>query len=449
MTCVIPSSQSSTGDAKLYVGTTVRAEDDEVLDRLVLHLDRPEHEVVPRRHALVGHAEADSAVVHVRSAFLDEPLRLRLAALELVELERHFAVPLEPQPAQRLLDLLGGLGHLAPGVGVLDPQQELAALVAREEPVEERRADVPTCRNPVGLGAMRTRTGRHGSRLCGRVLIGGHCGGGIKGSIDRALEIGADAFQFFAQANRAWHFPDHDPALLEAFREKREATGIGAAFIHALYLLNLASENPDFYEKSTTALRRTAETATAIGAEGVCFHTGSHLGGGLEASLDRIAAALEPALAACSDQTWLLIENTAGSGGTIGRSVDELATIVDRMDKHPQLGLCLDSCHLYGSGYDITDRDELDRLLEEVDEKIGLDRLRLLHINDSKAPLGSNRDRHDGVLAGLMGERLGVFIGHPSLQGLPAVIETGAASRGPEAADITALRELHARWTTS
>ena len=142
-----------------------------------------------------------------------------------------------------------------------------------------------------------------------------------------------------------------------------------------------------------------------------------------------------------------MIENTAGSGGTIGRSVDELATIVDRMDKHPRLGLCLDSCHLYGSGYDITDRDELDRLLEEVDEKIGLDRLRLLHINDSKAPLGSNRDRHDGVLAGLMGERLGVFIGHPSLQGLPAVIETGAASRGPEAADITALRELHARWT--
>ena len=279
------------------------------------------------------------------------------------------------------------------------------------------------------------------------MLIGGHCGGGIKGSIDRALEIGADALQLFAQPNRAWRFPDHDPALLEAFREKREATGIGAAFIHALYLLNLAGENPDFYEKSTTALRRTAETATAIGAEGVCFHTGSHLGGGLEASLDRIAAALEPALAACSDQTWLLIENTAGSGGTIGRSVDELATIVDRMDKHPRLGLCLDSCHLYGSGYDITDRDELDRLLEEVDEKIGLDRLRLLHINDSKAPLGSNRDRHDGVLAGLMGERLGVFIGHPSLQGLPAVIETGAASRGPEAADITALRELHARWT--
>ena len=165
-----------------------------------------------------------------------------------------------------------------------------------------------------------------------------------------------------------------------------------------------------------------------MGADGVCFHTGSHMGAGLEGSLDRIAAALEPALDACSGDTWLLIENTAGSGGTIGRSVDELATIVDRLGRHSHLGLCLDSCHLYASGYDITDRDELDRLLEDVDAKIGLDRLRLLHINDSKAPLGSNRDRHDGVLAGLMGERLGVFVSHPQLQGVPAVIRPAPSS---------------------
>ena len=279
------------------------------------------------------------------------------------------------------------------------------------------------------------------------MLFGGHCGGGIKSSIDRAVEIGADAVQLFAQSPRAWRYPDHDPADLEAFRLRREEAGLEGAFIHALYLLNLASEKADFYEKSTTTLRQTAETASAIAADGVCFHTGSHLGGGLDGSLDRVAAALEPALEACSGPTWLLIENTAGSGGTIGRSVDELATIVDRLSRHPRLGLCLDSCHLYASGYDVTDRDELDRLVEEIDSKIGLDRLRLLHINDSKAPLGSNRDRHDGVLAGLMGEQLGVFVGHSALQGLPAVIETGAASRGPDASDITALRELHARWT--
>jgi deoxyribonuclease-4 len=279
------------------------------------------------------------------------------------------------------------------------------------------------------------------------VLFGGHCGGGIKGSIERAVEIGADAVQLFAQSPRAWRYPEHDAADLAAFRKRREEAGLGGAFIHALYLLNLASENPDFYDKSTTTLRLTVETASAIAADGVCFHTGSHLGGGLEESLERVAAALEPALEACAGPTWLLIENTAGAGGTIGRSVDELATIVDRLDRHPRLGLCLDSCHLYASGYDVTDRGELDRLLEDVDAKIGLDRLRLLHINDSKAPLGSNRDRHDGVLAGLMGEQLGVFVAHPQLEGLPAVIETGAASRGPDASDITALRELYARWT--
>jgi deoxyribonuclease-4 len=278
------------------------------------------------------------------------------------------------------------------------------------------------------------------------VLFGGHCGGGIKRSIDRAVEIDADALQLFAQSPRAWRFPEHDPADLEGFRVRREEAGLGAVFIHALYLLNLASENPDFYEKSTTTLRLTAETGSAIAADGVCFHPGSHLGGGLEGSLERIATALEPALEACSGPTWLLIENTAGAGGTIGRSVDELATIVDRLGRHPHLGLCLDSCHLYASGYDVTDRDELDRLLEDVDAKIGLDRLRLLHINDSKAPLGSNRDRHDGVLAGLMGEQLGVFVGHPDLKDLPAVIETGAGGHAPEASDVTALRELHARW---
>ena len=278
------------------------------------------------------------------------------------------------------------------------------------------------------------------------MLFGAHCGGGIKSSLDRAVEIGADALQLFVQSPRAWRFPDHDPAALAAFRARQAETGIEAAFVHALYLVNLASENPDFYEKSASTLRSTAETASAIGADGVCFHTGSHLGTGLEGVLDRIAAALEPALDACSGVTWLLIENTAGAGGTIGRSVDELATIIDRLGRHPRLGLCLDSCHLYASGYDVTDRDELDRLLTDVDARMGLDRLRCLHVNDSKAPLGSNRDRHDGVLAGLMGERLGVFLGHPQLQGLPAVIETGVSGRGPDASDVTALRELHARW---
>jgi deoxyribonuclease-4 len=156
--------------------------------------------------------------------------------------------------------------------------------------------------------------------------------------------------------------------------------------------------------------------------------------------------ALEQVLELCSDDTWLLMENSAGAGGTIGRSVDELAAIYHRLDGHPRLGICLDSCHLYVSGIDVTSRPELDALLDEVDSTIGLDRLRALHVNDSAMPLGSNRDRHANIGEGLLGEQLGVFLGHPKLQGLPAVLETaGPEKKGPDADEIRRAKEIRAR----
>src|SRR5438105_3289230 len=143
------------------------------------------------------------------------------------------------------------------------------------------------------------------------------------------------------------------------------------------------------------------------------------------------------------------MENSAGAGGTIGRSIEELAALYEALDRHERLGICLDSCHLFVSGYDVTDRAELDRVLKEVDSSIGLDRLRALHVNDSKAPLGSNRDRHENVLDGLLGERLGVFLGHPKLQRLPAVLEVpGKDGHGPDADEVRKLKELHGRATS-
>jgi deoxyribonuclease-4 len=279
------------------------------------------------------------------------------------------------------------------------------------------------------------------------MLFGAHCSGGVKKAIDRATEIRADALQLFVQSPRAWRFPDHDPADLAAFCARREEAGLGAVLVHSLYLVNLASPNDDFYGKSVETMRRTVETACAIRAEGVVVHVGSHQGAGFEAAMERVAPALEQVLELCSDTTWLLMENTAGAGGTIGRSVDELEAIFERLGRHPRLGICLDSCHLYASGTDVTDRAELDRLLEEVDATFGLDRVRALHVNDSKAPLGSNRDRHDNILDGLMGEKLGVFLGHPAFQGLPAVLEVpGADGHGPNAEEVAKLRGLHARW---
>jgi deoxyribonuclease-4 len=279
------------------------------------------------------------------------------------------------------------------------------------------------------------------------VVLGAHCSGGVKAALDRCVQIGADAVQLFVQSPRTWRFPEHDPAVLKSFRMRRAELGIGGVLVHALYLVNLASPNDDFYGKSVATMRSTMNAACAIGADAVVFHVGSHQDAGFEEALERVVPALAQVLERCSDATWLLLENSAGAGGTIGRSVDELAVICDRLDKHPRLGICLDSCHLWVSGYDVTDRATLNGLLAEVDSRIGLDRLRALHVNDAQAPLGSNRDRHANMLEGLLGEKLGVFLGHPQLQGLPAVLEVpGKDGHGPDANEVRKLKELHSRW---
>jgi deoxyribonuclease IV len=278
------------------------------------------------------------------------------------------------------------------------------------------------------------------------VLLGTHCSGGIKKALERADELGADSLQLFVQSPRAWRFPDHDPADLAAFRERRQELGMGAVVIHALYLVNLASPNDEFYEKSVTTMSSTMDVACAIEADGVIFHVGSHQGAGFDAGLARAVPAMKAILGHCSDTTWLLMENSAGAGGTIGRSLDELVALFDACGGHERLGICLDSCHLWVSGYDVTDRAALDGLLDDVDKRIGLDRLRALHINDAEAPLGSNRDRHANILDGELGKGLGTFLGHPVLQGLPAVMEVpGPDGHGADAGEMKKLRSLHKR----
>ncbi len=280
------------------------------------------------------------------------------------------------------------------------------------------------------------------------MLYGAHCSGGIKGALDRAIEIGADAVQLFAQSPRAWRYPEHAEEDLARFRERRAEAGIGSVLIHALYLCNLATSDEVIYGKSLETMRATVDTACAIQADGVVFHVGSHLGAGFEAGLEHALPALREVLDRCSETTWLLVENSAGAGGTIGRSIDELATIFDALDRHPRLGICLDSCHLYVSGVDVGEPAAVTGVLKEVKQRIGLDRLRALHVNDAAAPLGSNRDRHANVLQGELGERMGAFLAHKAVQRLPAVMETpGPDDHGPDAAEIQKLRELHARWT--
>jgi deoxyribonuclease-4 len=272
--------------------------------------------------------------------------------------------------------------------------------------------------------------------------------GGIDTAIDRIVAIGGDCVQVFTQSPRMWRPTNHKPEAIQAFRDKRAEHGIGGVVCHALYLCNLAAPDDEIYRKSIETMRNTVDAACAIEADGVIFHVGSHLGAGFEAGLERTCAALAQILERCEGDTWLLMENSAGAGGTIGRSLEELHTLLDRLDRHPRLGICLDSCHLYVSGYDVTDPKAVDALVQELDAGIGLDRLRALHVNDAAAPLGSNRDRHANILEGELGENLGAFLAHPAFQHLSAYMEVpGKNKQGPDAEEIQKLRDLHARWT--
>jgi deoxyribonuclease-4 len=281
------------------------------------------------------------------------------------------------------------------------------------------------------------------------VIPGAHVStsGGIHTAIDRIEAFGGESVQIFTQSPRTWRPTNHDPANFERFKERRAEAGIDGVVCHALYLVNLAATDDEIYEKSIASLMNTVDVGCAIDADGVVFHVGSHLGAGFEAGLARAVPALERALERCSETTWLLIENSAGAGGTMGRSIEELAVLVDRLDRHPRVGICLDSCHLWVSGTDVTDAGALDACLDEADERIGLDRLRALHVNDAAAELGSNRDRHANVGEGLLGDKLGIFLANPRLQGLPTILEVpGKDGHGPDADEVRKLKKLHAKW---
>ena len=219
--------------------------------------------------------------------------------------------------------------------------------------------------------------------------------------------------------------------------------------VHALYLCNVAAPDETVYEKSVATLLSTMDTACAIGADGVVIHVGSHRGAGFEAGLARAVPALERVLERCSGRTWLLLENSAGAGDTSAApspssrrsSTRSAATRGSASASTPVT--CTSRASTSAS-------QTVAAVVDEVDERLGLDRLRALHVNDAADALGSNRDHHANVLEGELGERMGAFLAHPALQELPAVMETpGPDGHGPDAAEIDKLRALHARWTAA
>ena len=278
------------------------------------------------------------------------------------------------------------------------------------------------------------------------MLFGAHVSsaGGISNAIDRIEAIGGDAVQVFTQSPRQWKPTAHAEEEVERFRTRRRDARVKHVACHAIYLVNLASRDAEIRAKSFDALCATLETARAIEADAVVFHVGSHLGYGFDEAVEVVASALRELLALTTDRLWLCLENSAGAGGTIGRSVEELEVLFGELDGHPRLGVCLDSCHWWASGVDVTNAAVLEDALGDLEARIGLDRLRLLHVNDAKTPLGSNRDRHEVVPDGVLGDGLATFLGHPAFRDLPAVLETYPQG-GLRPDDIDLLRDLYRR----
>ena len=232
-----------------------------------------------------------------------------------------------------------------------------------------------------------------------------------------------------------WKHPEPDPELCARFRERRAASQLASVVCHATYLINLGATDRAIRRKSIKALTDTLVTADMIGADGVVFHLGSHLGKGFKRALPRTAKAIETVLNDGPEgtRTRLLIENSAGTGDTMGSTLEEIQAVIEALGAPDSVGVCLDTCHLYAAGVDITDPATVDNLLDEADERFGLERLGCLHVNDSEMPLGSRRDRHANVGAGLIGAGMATFLGHPRLQDQAAVMETAGAGDGPDA----------------
>jgi deoxyribonuclease-4 len=284
------------------------------------------------------------------------------------------------------------------------------------------------------------------------MLIGAHVSpaGGLAKAIERGAERGCQAIQIFNQSPRMWRPTAYGEDDFAAFRAAMEPSPIDAVLIHAVYLLNCASDEAEIRKKSRASLIHSLRVGDGIGAAGVVLHPGSAKTGDVGKAVTRAGAVIGDALAQ-SGRCPLHLENTAGAGGTLGRSFEELAELLDAAGASKRLGICLDSCHLLASGYDIRTADGLGETIDEFDRIVGLERLHSLHLNDSLTPLGSNRDRHANIGHGELGDRgCAAFLSEPRFERLPLVIETqGPDHQGPSDDEVALCFKLRKRGTAA
>ncbi len=277
--------------------------------------------------------------------------------------------------------------------------------------------------------------------------IGAHVrsGGGIYNAIDHAQDIGAETIQIFSGAPQAWRRKKYTETEVETYKAKVAETGIAPAFIHGLYLINLAGSNPDLLAKSYDALTQEMQAAHVLGARGVIFHLGSHKGAGYDSCVQQVADYVRQVLDATPEDTWLILENSAGMGGAVGSKFAELGRIV-RDAGSERVKVCLDTQHSFAAGYDVKTRAGLDAAMEEFDREIGLGRLAAVHANDSKCPLGGGIDRHANIGEGHIGrDGFENMLSHAAFADVPFLLEVpGFENQGPDQQNVEILKSVRA-----
>ena len=277
------------------------------------------------------------------------------------------------------------------------------------------------------------------------MLIGAHVStaGGLEKTVERGIERSCDVIQIFNQSPRMWRPTRYSGEDYAEFRAAFEDSALEAVVIHAVYLINCASKEAEIRRKSIESLTHALRIGDGIGAGGVVLHAGARKGEPHSPSMKRAAKAIAKALGE-TDECPVLLENTAGTQGPLGRNFDELADLLGLLDGDQRVGICLDCCHLLASGYEVRTPDALAAVVDEFEAKLGLDRLRCLHVNDSKIPLGGNRDHHANLGEGELGDAgIAVFLSEPRFETLPALLETpGPDGHGPVREDVEHAKEL-------
>ncbi len=279
------------------------------------------------------------------------------------------------------------------------------------------------------------------------VRVGVHVSiaGSIAKAVERAQGIGCDTFQIFSRNPRGWAAKPLASADVDAFRAALAASGIAPAVDHMPYLPNLASSKDEPYERSVLALADELVRAAALGIPFVVTHLGHHLGAGGDAGEARVIAALDRVVGSAPPGVTLLVENTAGEKNSVGSNFASIARILEGCVCPGRLGVCLDTCHAFGAGYDLRSRDGVEETLAAFDDAIGLDLLRVVHCNDSKGELGSGLDRHEHVGLGAIGEEgFRLLLHRPEFRDLPFICETPEDGRRDGAGNIAKVRELAA-----